>query len=66
MKPIAVARKINNKLILGQCLVEKALVLIKAGDLVGAKVLQNETVEVSESLGNEKLTLQVQAFLKKL
>ena len=63
---VAVARKINNKLILGQCLVEKALVLIKAGDLLGAKALQQETVEVAESLGNEKLFQQVQAFLKKL
>ena len=61
-----IARKINNKLILGQCLVEKALVLIKAGDLLGAKVLQNETVEVAEFLGDEKLTQQVQVFLKKL
>lgn len=63
---IAIAHKINNKLILGQCLVEKALVLIKAGDLVSAKILQKETVEVAESLGNDKLTLQVQSFLKKL
>ena len=63
---VVVARKINNKLILGQCLVEKALVLIKAGDFENAKMLQKETIEVAESLGNEKLTQQVQAFLKKL
>ena len=62
----AIARKINNKLILGQCLVEKALVLIKAGDFTSAKAIQQETIEVAESLGNEKLTLQVQAFLNKI
>ncbi len=63
---VVIARKINNKLILGQCLVEKALVLIKAGDITGAKAIQKETIEVAESLGNEKLTRQVQAFLNKI
>ncbi len=63
---VVIARKINNKLILGQCLVEKALVLIKAGDISSAKAIQQETIEVAESLGNEKLTRQVQAFLKKI
>ena len=63
---VSIARKINNKLILGQCLVEKALVLIKSGDLKNAKTLQKETIDVAESLGNEKLKQQVQVFLKKL
>ncbi|MBL7814093.1 MAG: tetratricopeptide repeat protein [Saprospiraceae bacterium] len=63
---IGIARKINNQLILGQCLVEKAHILLKAGDYYGAKLLQTETVEVAEKLGNEKLSQQVQAFLKKI
>lgn len=61
-----IARKINNKLILGQCLVEKALVLIKAGDFENAKNLQQEMIEVAISLGNEKLNRQVEAFLMKI
>lgn len=61
-----IARKINNKLILGQCLVEKALVLIKAGDIKSAKEIQQETIEVALSLGNETLNRQVVAFLQKI
>ena len=61
-----IARKINNQLILGQTLVEMGLILLKVGDIDGATRLKNEAVVVAESLGNDKLTAQVAAFLKKM
>ncbi len=63
---VDIARKINNKLILGQTLVEMGTILIKVGDFVGAKRIQTEAISVAESLGNEKLSTQVDAFLKKI
>ena len=61
-----IARKINNQLILGQTLVEMGLILLKVGDIDGATRLKNEAISVAESLGNDKLAAQVQAFLKKM
>ena len=61
-----IARKINNQLILGQTLVEMGFISLKVGDFERAKQVQDEVILVAESLGNEKLTAQVEAFLKKI
>ena len=65
-KAIDVSRKINNNLILGNCLTDKGNVLIRLGDISGARLLQNELKSTIDFSGNEKLFSYSKSFFNKI
>ena len=65
-KAIDVSRKINNNLILGNCLTDKGNVLIRLGDISGARMLQNELKSAIDFSGSEKLLSYSKSFFSKV
>ena len=65
-KAIEISRKINNSLILGSCLTDKGNVLIKLGDISGARLLQNELKSTLDFSGNSMLFSYSKPFLNKM
>ena len=59
---IYVFRKIDNKLVLGESLVEKGEVLIAAGHLDEAAEIQKEAKRIVEALGNPDLIFKAKIF----
>ncbi len=55
---IEVTRKIDNKLVLGTSLIEKALTLIYIQQLDEAHALQQEAQEIADQLGNQDLIFE--------
>ena len=65
-KAINISRKINNNLILGNCLTDKGNVLIRLGDITGARMLQNELKSTIDFSGSEKLFSYSKSFFSKI
>lgn len=65
-KAINVCRKINNNLILGNCLTDKGNVLIRLGDISGARMLQKELKFAIDFSGSEKLFSYSKSFFSKI
>ena len=65
-RAIELSRKINNKLILGESLVEKGEALIGAGQLKQAKVIHEEALDIIERLGNRDLIYRAKIFSAEL
>ncbi len=65
-KAIDVSRKINNNLILGNCLTDKGNVLIRLGDISGARMLQYELKSAIDFSGSEKLFSYSKSFFSKI
>ncbi len=65
-RAIEISRKINNSLILGSCLTDKGNVLIKLGDISGARLLQTELKSTLDFSGNSMLFYYSKPFLNKM
>lgn len=65
-KAIEIARKINNSLILGNCLIDKGSVLIKLGDVSGALAIKEELSSTLDFSENSRLFYYAKPFLNKL
>ena len=57
-RAIEVTRRINNKLVLGFSLVEKAHILIAMGNLSDLQITQEEALALAEELGNPDLLFE--------
>ena len=63
---IEVTRKIDNKLVLGTSLVEKAYALLRLNRIEEAEILQQEAQELAKVLGNKDLIFEASALAARL
>ncbi len=65
-RAIELSRLINNKLVLGESLVEKGEALIEAGRIDKAQIFHQEAILMIENLGNPDLIFKAKIFSAKL
>ncbi|MEM6963344.1 MAG: tetratricopeptide repeat protein [Bacteroidota bacterium] len=65
-RAIEVARMINNRLVLGESLVEKGTALLGAGRMEEAQSIHHEAIITVENLGNPDLIFKAKIFSAKL
>ena len=63
---IAIAQKINNQSILCNCLTDKGSILLKVGDYLGAKTIQNQLKTSIDFSENKRLFNYSKHFLNKI